>query len=276
MIQRFHSCSEHARSDVATWHHGLVAKWWAEFLQGGSEIDYVRREIEAYGEPTLDVGCGAGRLLLPCLRAGLDVDGTDASADMLAFCEAAARSEGLQPALYHQALHQLELPRRYRTIYLCGVFGIGGDRGQDEAGLRRLLQHLEPGGAVVMLHYMPWSDARLWRYWLPEHRAQLPEPVPQPEAPRPASDGSALRLRCRVLSFDPIDATLTEEVLAESFRGGQLEASEVHCLRHTIYFPNEIALLLGRAGFGMVTVRNDHPKTTFGPEGSVFTLVARR
>ena len=69
---------------------------------------------------------------------------------------------------------------------------------------------------------------------------------------------------------------MTEEVLAESFRAGQLEASEVFTLRHTIYFPNEIALLLGRAGFARVTLRNDHPKTAFGPEGCVFTLIGER
>lgn len=66
-----------------TWHYGLVAKWWAEFNWSGPEIDYYRRFIEEGGEPALDVGCGTGRLLLPWLRAGLDVDGCDVSPDMI-------------------------------------------------------------------------------------------------------------------------------------------------------------------------------------------------
>src|SRR5687768_10982581 len=161
---------------TATWHYGAVAKWWAEFLQGGSEVDYFRAWIEQYGQPALDVGCGTGRLLLPYLRAGLDVDGTDVSEDMLALCRTAAQREGFELALHRQALHELDVPRRYRTIYLCGVFGIGGDRAQDEEGLRRLLAHLEPGGAVLIDLHLPWDDARFWQYWLPEHRATLPEP----------------------------------------------------------------------------------------------------
>ena len=57
-----------------TWHYGLVARWWAEFNEDGPEIAYFRQFVEGDGQPALDVACGAGRLLLPYLRAGLDVD----------------------------------------------------------------------------------------------------------------------------------------------------------------------------------------------------------
>src|SRR5207248_8049053 len=40
---------------------------------------------EAYG-PVLEVMCGSGRFLVPLARAGIDIDGVDASDDMLAAC----------------------------------------------------------------------------------------------------------------------------------------------------------------------------------------------
>src|ERR1051325_4801737 len=113
-----------------TWHYGLVATWWDEVNQGGPEIDYFRRFVEG-GQPALDVACGTGRLLLPYLRAGLDVDGTDISPDMLALCRDKAAREGFSPNLYQQAMHELDLPRKYKTIYLCGSFGLGGDHKWD-------------------------------------------------------------------------------------------------------------------------------------------------
>ncbi len=58
------------------WHHGLIAREWAEFeTDGGPEAIYYKQLIEKSGQPALDLGCGSGQLLLPFLKAGLDVDG---------------------------------------------------------------------------------------------------------------------------------------------------------------------------------------------------------
>jgi 2-polyprenyl-3-methyl-5-hydroxy-6-metoxy-1,4-benzoquinol methylase len=91
----------------------LVASWWAEFNDDfrPHEIPYFQAAIERFGEPALDVGCGAGRLLRPYLRAGIDVDGCDVSADMIAVCREKAVSEGMNPNLYVQPMHALDLPR---------------------------------------------------------------------------------------------------------------------------------------------------------------------
>ena len=122
-----------------TWHHGLVATWWAEFNDDfrPHEIAYFRRHIERDGQPALDVACGAGRLLLPYVRAGLEVDGCDISADMVEHCRAKAAREGLTPTLFVQPMYQLTPPRRYRTIVVCGAFGLGSTREHDAEALRR-------------------------------------------------------------------------------------------------------------------------------------------
>src|ERR671924_96038 len=134
-----------------TWHYGLIAQWWAEFNDDfrPHEVPYFQRYVER-GQPALDVACGTGRLLLPYLRAGLDVDGCDVSADIVAFCREKAEREGLSPSLWVQPMHELEPPRRYRTIYVCGAFGLGSDRAQDAEALRRFHGALEPGGTLVL------------------------------------------------------------------------------------------------------------------------------
>ena len=146
------------RDDINTWHYGLVARWWAEFKVGGEDVEYFRDVIERCGAPALDAGCGTGRLLLPFLRSDMDVDGSDVSPDMLGWCAAKAEVEGLSANLYPQAMHELDLPRRYQTIIVCGSFGLGGTRAADLEGLCRLHAHLEPGGTLVMDHYPPKRD----------------------------------------------------------------------------------------------------------------------
>ena len=54
-----------------TWHHGLVARWWAEFNTGGPEIEAYRRYVEQ--GPTLDVACGTGKSFMPMLDRGDEV-----------------------------------------------------------------------------------------------------------------------------------------------------------------------------------------------------------
>src|SRR4051794_41509306 len=121
-----------------TWHHGLVARWWAEFNEGGDEVDYFRGWIERCGEPALDVACGAGRLLVPYRQAGLDVDGCDVSADMVAAARRKLEAAGLDAHVWVAALDELEPPRHYRTIFVCGGLRPRAARQRDPGGPPRL------------------------------------------------------------------------------------------------------------------------------------------
>lgn len=126
-----------------TWHHGLVAEYWARYNVDAPEVELYRPYLR---EPILDVGCGAGRLLGPWHDEGLDIDGCDASADMIARC----RERVPEATLWVSALHELDPPRRYATIVACGVFGLGSTREQDEEAMRRLHDALLGGGTLVL------------------------------------------------------------------------------------------------------------------------------
>ena len=230
---------------MSTWHHGLVARWWAEFNHGGPEVEYFRPFV-ASGQPALDAGCGTGRLLLPWLRDGLDVDGCDVSPDMLGECRRLAAVDGLEPVLYQQALHELDVPRRYRTIVCCGTFGLGSTREQDAQALGRLHDHLEPGGLLAL-------DV--------EETGSLPEVKPhpgrqdQPAERARASDGSEYALRGRVVDVDRAERCVTRTIQAWQWRDGELLAEEEHLLTESVYDRDELAALLERAGFVDVGVR---------------------
>lgn len=242
-------------SEPQTWHYGLVARWWAEFNLDGSEIEFLRPYVEA-GQPALDVACGTGRVLIPLLKAGLDVDGSDLSPDMLALCGKRAEREGLAPNLYAQATHELDLPRTYRTIYMCGSFGLGGNADHDREALRRLHDHLEPGGLLVLDHEMSYSEPLGWSYWTKEGRQALPEDFHE-RGRRKGSDGGEYRLHSRVVDVDPLAQRFTMEMQASVRRGGELIGDETHVLAMTLYTANHIQLMLSVAGFEDIELRDD-------------------
>ena len=260
-----------------TWHYGLVARWWAEFnAPEPTELAFYRGVIERDGQPALDLACGAGRLLLPFLIAGLDVDGCDISPDMLAYCRQGAAKQGLTMTLYQQAMHDLELPRRYRTIYICDSFGLGGQRDQDAAALRRCYDQLVPGGTLVFSHYLPNDDPERWSYWLPEQRHRLPEAWSGAGNRKRAVDGDEIELRTRLVDLDPMEQRQTLEMRAELWREGRLVAQEDRLLQENLYFRNEILLMLAKAGFADVSVRAGYSAQEPTADDTMLVFVARR
>jgi SAM-dependent methyltransferase len=260
-----------------TWHYGLVAQWWAEFnVAKPEELAFYQRCILRFGQPALDVACGAGRLLVPLSQAGLEVDGCDLSPDMLAHCRAKAAEARLAPQLYVQAMHALDLPRQYRTIYICDSFGIGGRREQDAEALRRCYLALAPGGALILNNYLPYGDANDWQYWLPEWRHRMPIDWPEPGVPRPTSDGAAIDLRTRLFDFEPLEQRLTVQMRATLWRDGLAVAEEEYTLQNNMYFHQEFLLLLGQTGFSDVSVYGDYSESALTAEHGMVVYVARK
>jgi SAM-dependent methyltransferase len=244
-----------------TWHYGLVARWWAEFTSPDArEVDYYAAAIRRFGEPALDLGCGNGRILTALLAQGLDVDGVDISADMIELAGRAAAAldpaPAHQPALVAQATHELDLPRTYRTIYLCGVFGIGGRRDRDREGLHRALRHLEPGGALLINHSLPYDglSAEAWARWLPGHRDGVPRAWSDDGERKRTADGDEIELETRLLALDPIAQRHTLQMRARLWRDDVLVTEETSQLGESLVFVPEILWLLEDAGFRDVVV----------------------
>jgi SAM-dependent methyltransferase len=233
-----------------------MARHWAENNTAGPEIAYYQRQIEQNGQPALDAGCGTGRLLIPFLRSGLDVDGCDISGDMLAYCQQAAEREDLSPRLYRQALHELELPRQYQTIIVCGVFGIGVSRKQDFVALQRLYKHLLPGGMLILDALAAYRDAKRWSLWQRDARAHLPEPWPETIG-RPPEDDREYELHYRLVAIDPLEQRSTGEMRMLLFKDRQLAADDTYTLTSNYYFRNEMQLLLEKAGFTIEAIKGD-------------------
>jgi SAM-dependent methyltransferase len=264
-------------TEPQTWHYGVVARYWAAFnTDAEPEGGFFRRFIEEGGEPALDAGCGTGRLIIPWLHARLDVEGCDVSADMIALCRERAEREGLTPNLYVQPMHELDLPRRYRTIVVCGAIGVGSSREQDQQALQRLHGHLEPGGTLVLDNEVPYASPRNWRYWLKENRSELPLPWhPWGERQR-GSDGAEYCLRTRLVDIDPLSQSVRAEIQAQMWRDGELVAEERFPIDLMAYFRDELVIMLDRAGFSSVEVKGGYEGAEPSPEHDFLVYIARR
>ena len=260
---------------VQTWHYAEMARYWAENNTTGPEIAYFQQQIEKYGQPALDTGCGTGRLLIPFLRAGLDVDGVDVSGDMLAYCQQTAEREGLSPRLYRQALHELNLPRQYQSIVACGVFGIGVSRDQDFVALQRFYQHLLPGGVLMLEIYLPYGDEKKWTLWRREARTHLPEPWPEYVGKAPEDDRE-YDLYYRLVAIDPLQQQSIGEMRMLSYKDRQIVSDRTYTLTSNYYFRNEIHMLLKQAGYKVEAEKGDWTDVDANADHNVVVFFARK
>lgn len=111
--------------------------FWTEFVRQGRG-------------PFLDLACGTGRVLVPLLEAGLDGDGLDESAAMLARCQAKTDAAGKRPTLQRGDMREFRMPRRYARI-LCAFNAWAHllDNESQLASLRCVREHLLDGGAFA-------------------------------------------------------------------------------------------------------------------------------
>jgi SAM-dependent methyltransferase len=260
--------------EPVNWFYGLMAERVAEFTPNPTQVPFFQREIERFGQPVLDVGCGTGRLLLPLLCAGVDIDGCDISGDMLRHCRDKAVSQGLEPRLYQQPMHDFDLARQYRTIYICDAFNLAGGRDKGLATLQRCFAHLQEGGALLLNIEAEYAWPEWWEKWGPARCATLPEPWPEEGRHRVAADGSEYVERFRLVSTNMLEQSYVRQVRVEKWVAGQLVAFQEDTMRGDMYMKNEMLLMLQIAGFRQMTVRGDYADEPATPDSKELIFTA--
>ena len=106
--------------------------------------------------PVLDVACGTGRILLPCLQAGVDIEGLDLFEPMLAKLRAKAAALNLSPRLHQSDMSDFSLPRRYALVMVpFNAFIHNMTQEAQISCLQRCREHLLPAGKLVFDTFFP-------------------------------------------------------------------------------------------------------------------------
>ena len=225
-------------TDPADFYTGLVAELYAPLRSFTSDPSEYAAFVRSSGEPALELGCGDGDPLLDLVALGLDVDGVDSSADMLDRLRVSADARGLSVTVHQQRMEDLDLPRRYRSIYLAGAtFTLLPDDDVALRALRAIRAHLTDDGAALVPLFVPG-----------------PTPASQVGVFREVvTDGTRLRVSVVDEELDLAARTRRTSLRYERWVDGSVEVAERVWLLHWYSWAGFEALA-GEAGLVATTV----------------------
>jgi hypothetical protein len=182
---------------------------------------------------------------------------------MLALCEQKAKTLGLSPVLYEQYLETLSLPRQYQTILIpSSTIQLVIEPAQVKEGLKRLYDHLLPGGVLAA------SVMSLWK----EGDPLLSEWVKEAER---ASDGAIF---CRVSRawYDPENELEDTEDIYQLIINGQVVQEETHRRSPATRSYNKVQAraLFESVGFETVELFSEFTFESVKEGDDLFTVVA--
>ncbi|MBC7793079.1 MAG: methyltransferase domain-containing protein, partial [Clostridia bacterium] len=216
--------------------------------------------------PALDVGVGTGRTLIPLLRTGLAIDGLDASADMLAVCRTKLDAEGLKSNLYEQLMQDIEVAKRYATIFIpYSSFLLVPERHDAQRALRRFYDHLVPGGQLLLesflrTDYDSATDAGQW--------------VLARVGTRP-SDGARVYVS-RSAWHDHVEQMERVFWRHEVFKDNVLVECRNQEIGLRFYGRDELARMIEEAGFTVREIYGDHLREIVRDGNKVMVVHAQR
>ncbi|MFE3198248.1 class I SAM-dependent methyltransferase [Embleya sp. NPDC059237] len=234
--------------DPADFYTGIVAELYGPLKSFSQDPEPYAAFIRQAGIPALELGCGDGDPLLELCRRGLDVDGVDSSADMLERLRRRADEQGIRATVFHQRMEALNLPRRYRAIFLAGpTFTLLPDDATALTALRGIRDHLTEGGTALVPLFTP-----------------APTPAEQIGRVRTATAPDGAELRVSVVSEQRDETARTQTTLLryERHHGSDSTIEDRPWIMH--WYPRDrFETLAMTAGLTVIAVTDPDGKPAF-------------
>ena len=191
-------------------------------------------------------------------------------------CKEQLEREGLTTHLYTTAMHAMDLPRRYRVIFACGVIGLGGEHKLTMQAMKRCHEHLRPGGIFGLDYMVRWNDPPAWLSRLSENRHALPQKWPFSGDRKTLPDGSELELIARTVSTDPLQNVSVRQIKVRLWENDQLIKEEIYTQKLDDYNKNELMLMLAQAGFNDIKIYGDFENEPATADSKDLVFIAKK
>jgi SAM-dependent methyltransferase len=245
-----------------TWEYGTLATEVYDLDkpigQSFGDVEYYARLLAQVRGRILEPATGTGRILIPLLEAGHQVDGLDNSAEMLAACRRHCCDRGLDPVLREADMTIFVQLAAYQAVIIpAGSIALLDGRKATLQALACFRDSLIPGGRLFV-------------------DVPVPRPATEHEPMRCWRHGPYLwTLQTMHIEYDPAANQTTRLLRYDKWQDGTLCMTELQVLRSQYWNVHEFEDVLAEAGFTDVLVTAGYDNTrTPGPGDSIWTFHA--
>lgn len=221
---------------------------------------FFRDLILRVGQPALELACGTGRLTIPLARAGIDITGLDITPGMLS--RARQKAAGLPVEWIEADARTFRLEPQFKVIFASGFFQHLLERPDQEAVLRRVRDHLAPGGVFAFNLFFPHADS-------------LADAPDEQEWDRYENARGQMVIVTGMDHYDPIRQIRTETAIRRWTESDGREVVQSAPLQQRMFFPAELDALLHYNGFSVSGLHGDYDSRPLRPDDRLMIVVCR-
>lgn len=203
------------------------------------DIEYYLERLASCKGRILEPATGTGRMLVPLLEKGHQVDGFDISEEMLEVCRTNCEERGLAPNLFNAKMESFSIEARYAAIVIpTGTFLLLHERENSLQALRNFYGHLETEGRLIVDLHVPSNiqlEKTLTRTWQ-------------------AVNGDTLTVESKKIEVDWIQQYFVSQGRYERWRDGRLVETELERYPMRWYGVEEFKAILEKVGFNDISI----------------------
>jgi SAM-dependent methyltransferase len=223
-----------------------------------ADIDYYVGLLADVSGPILEPASGTGRVLIPLLAAGHQVEGLDTSPQMLGRCQQNCRDHGFYPVLHEADMTVFVRLAAYEAVIVpAGSIALLDGRKATLQALTCFHDSLVPGGRLLIdvRARQPPAEPEAMRYWRREPYLWT--------------------LQTMHVECDRTANQTTWFLRYDKWEDGTLLGTELQAFRFQHWSRQEFEALLAEAGFSHIVLTSDYQNaSTHRPGNGVWTFQA--
>lgn len=207
------------------------------------DVEYYFDRLKDIKGKILELGCGSGRVLIPLLQEGLDVDGLDNAQSMLNSCRRRCEALGLSPLLIQAEMHAFTATTPYDAIIIPGgSFQLIEGRTAAIHTLQHIYAHLVENGIFMLDLFIPTNFSTTY------HSTKTYE----------SSSQDIIILDEKRVEVNWIEQKIISLLKYEKWSSGALIQSELQRLPLSWYGVYEFISILENVGFKQIVLSADY------------------